>query len=43
MDEVILSDNVLYNIKEKIRTHHQLYRFPVKAELWEVVQQEWHV
>jgi hypothetical protein len=35
MNEVILSDEVLSNIKEKIRTHHQLYRFPVKAELWE--------
>ena len=30
-----LIDNVLVEIKQRLDKHHELYEFPVKAELWE--------
>lgn len=32
---MILSPKTIKKITEKIKLHHELYRFPVKAELWE--------
>lgn len=31
----MINSKILKQIEEKIKLHHQLYRFPVKAELWE--------
>jgi|TARA_B100000287_G_scaffold365579_1_gene360345 hypothetical protein len=30
-----MNKHIIKTIKNKIKQHHQLYRFPVKAELWE--------
>ena len=30
-----MDKDMVKNIKNKITQHHKLYRFPVKAELWE--------
>ena len=32
---MIINEQTLNLIVDKIKSHHQLYRFPVKAELWE--------
>ncbi len=31
----MISENIINKITDKIEQHHKLYRFPVKAELWE--------
>lgn len=31
----MLNNKILKKIEEKLKLHHSLYRFPVKAELWE--------
>jgi hypothetical protein len=35
INEDILENCIILNIRDKIIKHHEIYRFPVKAELWE--------
>jgi hypothetical protein len=35
MNDTLIKTSLIPKLQEKIKLHHQLYRFPVKAELWE--------